>query len=155
MKKSRRDQATLALPVMSLSPAARYALSAATALAHRRPGELCDVEGIVAGRGLPRSFVAKLMRKMAQRGIVVSRRGPRGGHALARPAEEISLAEVVEAVEPPAARHRQCLMELRGCDADAPCAIHDSVVRAEREVWDVLRATTLGRYARGDRRNAS
>lgn len=140
---------------MRLSPAARYALSAVSALARSRPGELRVIDGIVEDRALPRHFVAKILQTLAHRGIIVSRRGPRGGHALARPASEISLAEVIEAVEPSAPGSRQCLMELRGCGEGAPCAIHDAVVRAEREVWERLRALPLSRYASHSRRRPS
>lgn len=154
-EKNRGRGAADAPALVRLSPAARYAVSAASRLAGRRPGEFRAVEDIVEGRGLPRSFVAKLLQRLAQEGIIVSRRGPRGGHALARPAGKISLAEVVAAVEPSDPRRRRCLLELRGCGGGSPCAIHETVVRAEREVWECLRGATLERHARDAGRRGS
>lgn len=128
------------------SPAARYALSAASYLA-RRPGSACSVEDIAADGALPRSFLAKVLKRLSRRGLVISRRGPGGGHALARPARGITLVEIVAAVEKPAPGKHRCLLELRDCGDGAPCAIHDLVVRSERRLWKALRAVTLDRYA--------
>lgn len=128
------------------SPAARYALSAASYLA-RRPETLCSAEDIAAGGGLPRSFLAKILKRLSRRGLVSSRRGPGGGHALARPADEITLAEIVAAVEKPAPGKHRCLLELRDCGNGEPCAIHDMMVRSERRFQKALSSVTLGRYA--------
>lgn len=136
-----------AFVLTQFSPAARYALNAASYLARRAPGTLSSVEDIAAEGGLPRSFLAKVLKRLSRCGLVTSRRGPGGGHALARPARAITLAEIVAAVEKPAPGKHRCQLELRECGDGAPCAIHDLVVRSERRLWRALRAVTLGRYA--------
>lgn len=132
-----------------LSPAARHALSAASHLARQAPGRMLSVKDIGKECGLPSSFLAKILKRLARRGIVVSRRGPGGGHRLARPAGDITLAEVVTAARIAAPVRRRCLLELRGCGDGAPCAIHDLFEDSERRLWKALRAVTLRRYAAG------
>ncbi|MBI4375288.1 MAG: Rrf2 family transcriptional regulator [Elusimicrobia bacterium] len=114
----------------------------------QRPGQYCAVEEVAKKRGLPRSFLVKVLRHLARRGITRVQRGPGGGHILARHPNEISLAEIIEAVELPLAGARSCLLELHGCGI-SPCAIHEDVCVAERHVWKALRAVTLGSYAAG------
>ena len=135
--------------LLRLSPVARYALSAASHLALQAQGSVSGVEGIAGGRRLPVSFLPKILRRLARRGLVTSRRGRTGGHALARPARDISLAEIVRAVEMPHKGKRHCLLELRGCAEGTPCVIHHLAVGAEKKLWTALESTTLSAYARG------
>ncbi|MDP2401602.1 MAG: Rrf2 family transcriptional regulator [Actinomycetota bacterium] len=76
-----------------------YALRAVIELA-RLPRGTTVAAGEIADRlGLPRRFVEQQVTQMAKHGITSCQRGPRGGCALARPAEEISVADVVRAVQ--------------------------------------------------------
>lgn len=142
-------QASPDFALLRLSPVARYALSAASHLALQTEGSVSGVEGIAGGRRLPRSYLSKILRQLARRGLVTSRRGRTGGHRLARPASDISLAEILRAVEIPHIGHRRCLLELRGCGQGSPCVIHHLAVIAENRIWTALERTTLAAYARG------
>lgn len=133
-------------PIFRFSSASRYALSATSYLA-QRPSRYCAIEEIAARKGLPRSFLVKVLRHLARRGITNVQRGPGGGHMLARPANEISLAEIVEVVEMPLAGERSCLLELHGCGTASPCALHEEVRLAEQQVWRALRAVKLDSYS--------
>ncbi|MDZ4181144.1 MAG: Rrf2 family transcriptional regulator [Coriobacteriia bacterium] len=76
-----------------------YALRAAIELA-RLPEGATVAAGEIADRlGLPRRFVEQQITQMAKHGITICHRGPKGGCALARPAGEISAADVVHAVQ--------------------------------------------------------
>ncbi|HET6498153.1 MAG TPA: Rrf2 family transcriptional regulator [Coriobacteriia bacterium] len=118
-----------------------YALRALTAVA-ARPPEATVAAGEIADRlGLPRRFVEQQMTALAKAGLVTSRRGARGGCALARPASTITIADVVEALE--------------GTVLDVP-AVSDSAVS---EMWasaaagfrEVLAGITLADLARRQR----
>lgn len=118
-----------------------YALRALTAVAAQAP-EATVAAGEIADRlGLPRRFVEQQMTALAKAGLVTSRRGARGGCALARPASTVTVAEVVEALE--------------GTVLDVP-AVSDSAVSA---MWasaaaglrDVLASVTLADLARRQR----
>lgn len=136
------------IALLRISPAARYALSAASRLALQPPGERARLDRIAVGDGLPPSFLAKILRALAKRRIVVSRRGRGGGHLLARPSGEITLGEIVAAVEAPRRKSRRCLLKLRSCAAGVPCVLHDPAAASEKKLWKVLSRTTLASYVR-------
>lgn len=72
-----------------------YRLCALAELAHRYPSYI-PARDIARARGIPSAYLAQLMRDLNQRGLVAARRGPGGGVALARPAQEIGLAEIID-----------------------------------------------------------
>src|SRR5690348_13325742 len=67
---------------------------------HQRPGGGSARE-VALRFGLSRAFVANILKELCQRGFVTSHRGVKGGYVLARPAEEVSLAELIDALEEP------------------------------------------------------
>ncbi|MDF1542892.1 MAG: Rrf2 family transcriptional regulator [Anaerosomatales bacterium] len=118
---------------MRVSQRLDYALRALTAIAALPPGTTMAAGEVADRLGLPRRFVEQQITLLAKQGLVVSQRGARGGCSLARPASEISVAEVVEA--------------LQGSVLDVP-SVTDSAVSemwadAARSLRDVLGETTL------------
>jgi Rrf2 family protein len=86
---------------MKLSTACTYAVRALAFLA-RHEGDGLLVAHVFAGaRGLPEEYLGKTLKGLVRAGILLSSRGPTGGYRLARPAERITLLEVVEAVDGP------------------------------------------------------
>ncbi|MEV5410066.1 Rrf2 family transcriptional regulator [Thermopolyspora sp. NPDC052614] len=90
---------------MRISARTQYALRAMVALA---AGDgLIHAEKIAADQDIPRRFCDNILLHLRRSGLLQSQRGPEGGYRLARPAHEITLADVIrvtEGVEPPAAR---------------------------------------------------
>jgi Rrf2 family protein len=84
--------------MMNLSRASAYAL---TYLARERPGRLVPAYEVAREEGLPERFLLKALRPLARAGILRSNRGPSGGYALARDPKDVTLLEVVEAVDGP------------------------------------------------------
>lgn len=86
--------------------------------------------------------VAQLMMPLTRAGWVRSRPGPRGGHELARELVDISVLDLIEAVEgiPESGR---CVMADRPCPAPEPCAMHDAWVPARDQMLRHLGATSL------------
>src|SRR5262245_61511880 len=89
-----------AAPLMALmSRKVDYALLILSHL-HRKKEGACARE--IADRfGLSRSFVANILKEICHRGFVASHRGVKGGYVMCRPAEEISLADLMEALDDP------------------------------------------------------
>jgi Rrf2 family protein len=121
---------------MYLSRPAEYALRAATYLAH------CDPDTRVPGRDLakavniPPAFLAKIMRRLSESGIVNSRKGHHGGFLLARSPAQIRFIDILQAVDfEPAADH--CLFGLGNCDSANPCPLHKewSTLKSQIEEW--------------------
>lgn len=83
---------------MRVSQKLDYALRAAVLLAGLPEGELVAAGDIADRLGLPRRFVEQQVTALARAGVVVCRRGAAGGCALARPASEIAVREVVDAI---------------------------------------------------------
>ena len=86
-------------------------------------GKPVHVEEISRATGIPRAYLAKLVHKLRMKGFVTTRRGYRGGVTLARPAREIVLLEVAEAVtgRPFSA---PCLLGLRICGDSVTCPLN-------------------------------
>jgi Rrf2 family transcriptional regulator, cysteine metabolism repressor len=87
---------------MMFSTRAEYGVRVMVELARRGADgdrECVSLSEIADGDGLPLAYLEHLAARLRKAGLVESRRGARGGYLLARPAEEISMAEVVEALE--------------------------------------------------------
>ncbi len=86
---------------MRLSRAAGYALHALGFLAQQKGNQPVSTKVIAAAVGIPDIFLLKSLKPLVARQVLDSITGPRGGYRLARPADEISILEVVEAVDGP------------------------------------------------------
>ncbi|GAA3473020.1 RrF2 family transcriptional regulator [Nonomuraea roseola] len=83
---------------MHLSARTQYALRALTELAAAPPGPV-PAERIATMQGIPRKFLDNILLQLRRAGLIRSQRGPDGGYWLARPADEITLAEVILLIE--------------------------------------------------------
>jgi len=93
--------------------------------------------------GLSRAFVANILKELCQKGFVVSHRGVKGGYALARPAESISLAELLETVED-GFRLTMCNGAAEdSCSHTALCTVKDTMAEVHRRLIEVLRGVSL------------
>lgn len=91
--------------------------------------------------------LSKLFSRLAERGLLESRRGPGGGFALARPASDIRVADILDAVQEAPGGKRRCLLKHRRCGTDETCPIHETAVRLERELTARLGTMTLTELA--------
>ena len=118
---------------MQVSAKTDYALRAAAKLARSANEGSGPVKGewLSEAQGIPKTFMENILHDLKRAGIVRTRRGASGGYWLARPAEEISLAEVIRAVEGP-------LANVRG---EWPEAVeYPGAAEALQEVWIAVRA---------------
>lgn len=88
---------------MKLSNKGRYGLQAAFDLAYHNQGRSAQIKDICDRQGIPARFLEQVFRDLKKAGIVRSKRGPRGGYELSRPASELRLGDVVRAIEGPIA----------------------------------------------------
>ncbi len=84
---------------MMFSTKAEYGIRVMVELARRSGDDPIPLAEIAAHDGLPLAYLEHLVARLRKAGLVDSRRGSRGGYMLARPAMEITMAEVVEALE--------------------------------------------------------
>ncbi len=90
-----------------LSQTVEYALRAMIHLASQPGDAACSSESIADRTQVPKGYLSKILRDLVVANLVTSQRGPNGGFALARPASEISMFHVIDAVDP-IARIRKC-----------------------------------------------
>lgn len=106
-----------------LSRTAEHALRAAIYLARQDQSRPLSAETIAYGLDAPRNYLGKTLGSLVNRHIVASTPGRNGGFRLAVPAEELSVAQIIDAVDPPW-RSRMCLLGGRPCDGENPCGAH-------------------------------
>lgn len=117
---------------MRVSAKVDYALRAATELAATdNPSVPMKAEAIARAQDIPVKFLENILQSLRHAGLVQSKRGPEGGHLLARPAAEIALADVIRAIDGP----------LAGVSGQSPDQLefHGSA-EPLREVWVAVRA---------------
>ena len=133
---------------MRVSAKTDYALRAAVELAAAGGGGgPVKGERLATSQSIPLRFLENILLQLRHAGIVESRRGADGGYKLARPAEEITLADVIRAIDGPLAL-APCVsqMAFRKCD-DCPdletCALRPALRQARDATAHVLEAYTL------------
>jgi Rrf2 family protein len=126
-----------------------YAIRAMVELAAAPPGTV-KVERIAAEQRIPRNFLENILLDLRHAELVASRRGIEGGYRLARPPDEISVADVIRAVEGP-------LASVRGVRPDeleylGPAAsLRDTWIELRAAIRGVLEETTLADLVRRSR----
>jgi Rrf2 family protein len=113
---------------------------------HQRPG--WGTARAIAEKftGLTQPFVANILKELCQNGFVVSQRGVKGGYALARPAESITLAELLESLED-GLRLTVCNpgahQEHANCSLSGVCTFKGPITQVQHRLLEVLRGVTL------------
>ena len=107
---------------MLLSRGADYAIRAMVDLAGHPVEERMVTQAIAARQDIPLAFLSKVLGRLTQAGLVRAYRGAAGGVYLARPPEEISLLEVVEAVQGPLILS-ECTDPFRPCGMREACTV--------------------------------
>ena len=131
---------------MLYSHTAELAIRAALYLALQPPGRLSTVQAIAAGTGLPKSYLAKIMRKLGDAGLVRSFRGPGGGIELGRAPEEISLWNLVSAVDG-SEDFGECVLGAKACSSGKPCPLHEQWRPLREKMMKMLDETNLATMA--------
>jgi Rrf2 family protein len=128
---------------MIYSAGCEYAIRAVTKLAEQWPaGTFCLLRDILDGEKLPQHFVGKVFQTLTRADILVSAKGRGGGFALRRPPAEITLREIVEAVDG-RSRIDRCILGLSSCDSNQPCPQHDQWAVIRQKINEVLDKTTV------------
>ena len=132
---------------MRLSHLADYAVVLMTAAARRDAGERLSATELSVETGVPLPTTQKLMGQLAGAGLLDSARGAAGGFSLARSASEITLADVIEAVEGPIAM-TMCSEGRTDCALDAHCRVKPHMGVVGNAVRGALGAVSLTELAR-------
>ncbi len=136
--------------MLTLTKKTDYALIAMAFLADR-PGQCCSARQIAAPYGMKLPVLMNILKTLHRRKLVGSVRGSKGGYRMAREPEQISLADLIEAVEGPI-RFVHCADK----DADdaciGDCPIRGPILRLHRQLSRFLETTTLADLVGGTAR---
>jgi len=109
---------------MQLSTKGRYAVMAIVEVARQNDGRPLALSDISLRLDLSLAYLEQLFMKLRRKGIVQSVRGPGGGYVLARGADEVSIGEVMSAVDEPVRMTRCAPENDAGCVASRRCSTH-------------------------------
>ena len=127
---------------LQLTRGGEYAVRAMTYLARFPEGHVASLHDIGQAQEIPESFLAKILQSLVHAGLAVSQRGAHGGFALARPAEQITMRDVIEAVDGPISVNL-CTLDPEECKRSSTCEVHKAWLRAQEQLMDVLGGVTL------------
>lgn len=133
--------------MMELTRKGEYAIRGIVYLAQQPFGTISLVSDIAEAVQVPQTFLAKIFQSFAKLGLINSYRGTGGGFTLGRSASQITLREIVEAVEGPIVPNR-CLLGSGSCERVAGCSVHPIWKEVQQRVVEILDGVTLADLAR-------
>ncbi len=128
--------------MLRLSKKADYALMAMKHLATRADGASSSAREIAEQYDIPLELMAKVLQRLARRGLVTSLQGTRGGYRLARPTLQISVADIIEAIEGPL-QVTACSTEEENCGQYAKCNVRDPLWKIKDRIVAALSDCSL------------
>ena len=131
---------------MQITRQADYAIRAVRYLAKQGPNQRAATSTVAQEMKIPPSFLAKIISQLSIAGLLHTSRGARGGVTLARDAKEISLLDVVEAIDGPILLN-ECVGDPADCVFSDDCLVHPIWVEAQETLVKRLRETKFDKLA--------
>lgn len=130
--------------LVRLSKRVEYGLIAIRYIALQRSGEVVTAKEIADKHRIPYELVAKVLQRLARAGLIASQQGVRGGYALARNPDEVTIAMVINAIEgiPPVIA--QCMAEgPESCEVFTNCTIKSPLTKVQANIDQAFRTMTI------------
>lgn len=127
---------------MRLTTKGRYAVTAMLDLAFHSQTKPVTLTDIATRQTISLSYLEQLFARLRKAGMVKGVRGPGGGYTLSRKAQDINIAEIIEAVDEPVDSTR-CGGK-SNCHNDQPCLTHDLWMGLSEQIRDYLKQINLG-----------
>jgi Rrf2 family protein len=132
--------------MLRLSKKADYALIAMKHLAVRGDRGSSSAREIAALYDIPIELMAKVLQRLVRRGLLVSHQGTRGGYQLSRAPIQISVADVIQAIEGPVTV-TACSTEEGQCEQFSKCNVRDPLYRVRERILAALGECTIAELA--------
>jgi Rrf2 family protein len=130
---------------MQITRQADYAVRAMVFLAQLDPEDKASTRKIAQEKSIPPSFLAKIISQLSVAGILHTSRGAKGGVSLAKPAESISLLDVVEAIDGPILLN-DCVSDMSSCKHDESCPLKPVWCDAQKMLVDHLSKANFAQF---------
>jgi Rrf2 family protein len=131
---------------MQVTRATDYAVRIMVELANLPPGDKVQLNELIESTGVRGSFLSKVVQRLVHAGMVSSHRGTRGGFSLRVPGEEITLLDVIEAIEGPT-QMNLCLGNGPGCERKSWCGVHPVWQKAQSAFVQMLASESIAHLA--------
>jgi Rrf2 family protein len=128
--------------MLRLSKKADYALMAMKHLATRSDAASASAREIAEQYDIPIELMAKVLQKLARRGLLTSHQGTRGGYRLARSCGAISVADIIQAIDGPLTV-TACSTEDENCGQYSKCSVRDPLWRIRVRIVSALSTCSL------------
>jgi len=127
--------------MLAVSQTAGYALMALSQFDPQAKSWV-QAQDVSKATGIPRPYLIKVLARLQDADLVIAKRGAKGGLILARPAEDISMSDVISALDSPDWQQR-CVLGLPVCSDDKPCPMHRYWGAARQDLLDRLASLKL------------
>jgi Rrf2 family protein len=128
--------------MLRLSKKADYALIAMKHLALRPDQAASSAREIAEQYDIPVELLAKVLQRLARRNLVTSHQGTRGGYRLSRPVAQISVADIIQAIDGPLTV-TACSTESENCDQYGKCSVRDPLWKIKDRIVSALSTCSL------------
>src|ERR1700720_4858092 len=132
--------------MLRLSKKADYALMAMKHLAMRGDRGSSSAREIAEQYDIPIELMAKVLQRLVRRGLLVSHQGPHGGYQLVRVPSQISVADVIQAIEGPVTV-TACSTDEGQCEQFSKCNVRDPLFRVRDKILSALGRCTIAELA--------
>ena len=133
--------------MLRLSKKTDYALIALKDLASKPAGTSSSARDIAVRYDIPVEFMAKVLQRLAKQGLLASHQGTHGGYLLGRPAADISVADVIQAIDGPV-MVTACTDVDETCEQYSKCNVRDPLWRLKDQIMQALTLFTIDELVR-------
>ncbi len=127
---------------MQITKQADYALRAVMFLAKLEDGDKASTKDIAESQQIPPSFLAKIISQLSIAGLIQTSRGAHGGVSLAKPGGDVSIMDVVEAIDGPLVLN-ECTTAPHLCPLGDSCPLNKIWCETRQEIYDRLSSATF------------
>jgi Rrf2 family protein len=110
-------------------------------------GERTSIRELTRKIQIPYHFLAKILQDLTYKGLLVSQKGPTGGFALAKPAKEITLYDIIDAIDGTSFT-QNCVLGFSECSGKSPCAVHEKWGPMRDELKSMLTSKNIAQMAK-------
>jgi Rrf2 family transcriptional regulator, iron-sulfur cluster assembly transcription factor len=128
-----------------------YALQAVSYLALQPIGLKTSIKELTTKLKIPYHFLGKILQDLSYKGILVSQKGKRGGFALAKTPDRITLYNIVEAIDGDDIM-KKCVMGFPSCSGKHPCAFHSQWELQKKSIYAMLENENIAEMAKSMKR---